>query len=70
MTSDVEYTEYQSATDELYSCISEILKTITVQTEQLKSSPQLQESLLKNEVQTSDNLADLQEVEDRLKLIY
>jgi len=67
LASDVKFAEFQSATDELFNYISEISQTITTQTEQLKAIPQLQETLLKNEVQTSKNLTDLQEIEDRLK---
>ncbi|NLJ70897.1 MAG: SMC family ATPase [Clostridiaceae bacterium] len=67
LTSDVKYAKFQSATDELFSHIEKISQTITTQTEQLKAIPRLQEILLNNEVQTSNNLADLQEIEDRLK---
>ena len=67
LASDVKYIEFQVATDELFRRISEISKTITAQTEQLKIIPQLQESLLNNEAQILNNLSYMQEIEDRLK---
>lgn len=66
LSSDLKYQEYQAATDELFRCLSEISETIKTQTEQLKAVPQSQESLLNNEVQISNNLADIQKVDDRL----
>ncbi|MGB4609481.1 MAG: SMC family ATPase [Saccharofermentanales bacterium] len=66
LTSDIKYTEFQAATDELFNRISEISEIIATQTEQLKALPQLQEALANNEAQTLNNLSDLQKIEEKL----